>query len=545
MWSLLAAGLIGVACGDDDDSAGAVCGAGTILVDRQCVPDDAGDAGAGLANAGGDSAGRGGRDATAGSDATGGVSGSTIDGAGGMTTEAGAGGDAGLIGGADGAGGEPSGPVTPVPTRWLAFKAADGVFAYDVTKFPSSDALVQLGDSKLGSWSPDGRRLIYSDQSGWRVRDFSQAVPGPAVLLLDSAGSLQWSADSKSVSRQTGTELSVLNPDQAAPTLHPITSTLESYRWAPSGGKLAFVDASGGHVVDVVNGVPGVTVDVDAGTGWSPTGMALANVESDGSLTYTSLSGASPVVTTLFDAMTPDMGVEGFEFNREGSRVATYGWKDRAKPDTFFAQLLPTPGTLSTPYASLPATVSSVNIGWSPDGQWLLYETSDSADDTEQWFGVNVAGATPGTPIPFPVASLSSVHWLPDGHRFIADNQGSASLSIFDLLSPSTIEPLLGPVSTSGTKLNSLGTILAYRTSDALHLVDLTPSHAARVDITLTNSTNTVGSWGWSPDGKFIAAVMVASSDQLRLVRIDDFAASSPLDVGKLSSSSVNFAWQP
>jgi hypothetical protein len=61
----------------------------------------------------------------------------------------------------------------------------------------------------------------------------------------------------------------------------------------------------------------------------------------------------------------------------------------------------------------------------------------------------------------------------------------------------------------------------------------------------LTNSTNTVGSWGWSPDGKFIAAVMVASSDQLRLVRIDDFAASSPLDVGKLSSSSVNFAWQP
>jgi hypothetical protein len=154
--------------------------------------------------------------------------------------------------------------------------------------------------------------------------------------------------------------------------------------------------------------------------------MALANVESDGSLTYTSLSGASPVVTTLFDAMTPDMGVEGFEFNREGSRVATYGWKDRAKPDTFFAQLLPTPGTLSTPYASLPATVSSVNIGWSPDGQWLLYETSDSADDTEQWFGVNVAGATPGTPIPFPVASLSSVHWLPDGHRFIADKHDRA-----------------------------------------------------------------------------------------------------------------------
>jgi Tol biopolymer transport system component len=449
--------------------------------------------------------------------------------------------------GADPLGGAGAGGADERRTRWLAFEHEDGAFAYDVTRFPDQDALLPLSTGSLGSWSPDGRKLLYSKQGAWYVRDMSTETPEPGVLLVESQlpPRLTWSADSQSIAMTQGATLSVFDPSQAAPSLQPLTTTLTAYQWAPVGNKLVYLDASGGHVVPIVAGVPGTSVMIASrAIGWAPHGDALVGNKNDGTLTLTTLDGDPPILTTLFEPTGPGTGMEGYLFNRDGSRLATTGWRDRAESDAFYVNLRPTPGTLSTPYPPLDGDVVAASIGWSPDGDWLLYESNDDTAQTERFFAVNVAGESPGIPVPLDVYSLQAPLWLPGGLRFITDT-GPTALAIVDLLAPAHHQPLLNGVSLSSCALNPLGTVLGYRTPFALHLLDLSAPSQPAVDINFQAAGN-VGKWSWSPDGNFIAVVTLTSKDQTRLVRIDDdLTVSSPISLGDGSSDAIALRWQP
>jgi hypothetical protein len=105
---------------------------------------------------------------------------------------------------------------------------------------------------------------------------------------------------------------------------------------------------------------------------------------------------------------------------------------------------------------------------------------------------------------------------------------------------------LLQGVASSACALNPAGSVLGYRTPRALRLLDLAAPEQPPTDIELLQGAGNVGKWAWSPDGSFIAAVTLTSSDQQRLVRIDDgLTASTPISLGTPSDDAVFFRWQP
>src|SRR5215216_3285108 len=228
-WVFSLVGLAAGACSGGDDAP--TCGAGTVLRGNECVA-------AGASGAGGDPQCGDGECGASGAAVAGGAP--PLDGgsANGGTEMLDGGAGAGGAGIGGGGGAEPLGGAgaggadNPLRTRWLAFEHEDGAFAYDVTRFPDQDALLQLSTGSLGSWSPDGRKLLYSKQNAWYVRDMSAETPEPAVLLVESqlAPRLTWSADSKSIAMTQGTTLSVFDPSEAAPSLQPLTTTLTSYQ---------------------------------------------------------------------------------------------------------------------------------------------------------------------------------------------------------------------------------------------------------------------------------------------------------------------------
>jgi WD40 repeat protein len=546
MWGLLGCGLVAGACGEDsggvpDDG----CGLGTVRQGDQCVVQQAGKGGGGNAPCSGSDCVVGGAPAqAAGTSASDG--GRAEDGGVGNQGDAGsnAAGTSGNEGGTgSGAVGGAGGEANPAPdTHWLAFEHEGESFVYDVTQFPSQNAIQQLGDADLGAWSPDGRQLLHGNQGAWYVRDMSEPSPGEPVLLVDPPGSLpvlRWSADSQSLAMQTGTTLSVFGTTQAAPLLNTVTTTLVRYSWCPVGNKLLYVDASGAHIVSVVAGVPGAPLSVSPiTTTWSPTGLALAGQTSLGGLAFTNLATDSPTLTTIFEPTVPESALEGLNFSPDGSRIATYGWiDDLERSDAFYVNVLPTVGELTTPYAAPPGDWNSAAGSFSPDSNWLFYDSNGD-------FAVNVSGATPGAPIPLVSGPLA---WLPNSVKLITADSSTtpATLSILDLLAPDSPQTLLSGVAYINFKLDPAGTRFSYQTQLALHLFDIAAPQEPHVDIPLLELSGNVGSWDWSPDGNFIVAVAGSGSRRLRLVHVDGLTVSSAVDLWNPSTATIRFQWQP
>lgn len=165
-------------------------------------------------------------------------------GTGGSVSDAGATGDAGSTGeggaamgvagqgsrsdGMSGAGGAGEQPQH-IPTRWLAFRHSEGLYLYDLTKFPNADGLTLLGASGLvrdSGWSPDGQRFLYIAPGGLFVRDVGGETLGEPLLLADCAAPnlperpvFSWIGDMGSAVciRQQSYELVAFDPTMAAP----------------------------------------------------------------------------------------------------------------------------------------------------------------------------------------------------------------------------------------------------------------------------------------------------------------------------------------
>ncbi|HYJ08896.1 MAG TPA: hypothetical protein VEX18_07800, partial [Polyangiaceae bacterium] len=214
---------------------------------------------------------------------------------------------------------------------------------------------------------------------------------------------------------------------------------------------------------------------------------------------------------------------------------------DVERSDALYVNLLPTVGELTTAYTSPPVDVNSASIAWSPDSQWLIYDTDGSL------FAVNVAGASPGAPIPLEPGPSSEPTWLPNSVKLITldSSTNPTSVAILDLLAPEDPQPLLSGVSFLDFQLNPQGTLFGYRTQLALHLIDIAAPQEPHIDIPLLESSGSIRSWGWSPDGTFIAAVTDPNADQQRLVRLDGTTVSSPIAIGGTSTSNIRFEWQP
>jgi Tol biopolymer transport system component len=436
-----------------------------------------------------------------------------------------------------------------------------GVSAYDTTKFPTTDGLTQLSEKEQSaasqrlSWSPNGLTLLYLDVADVYAVDLSGAAPVAPRLLLSSptAPSPQlsavrpwsWSADSTSVAVVSGTTLSVLDPMQAAPTLHPLTTKLTSFSWAPYGGKLLYVDDTGSYVVQITQGTPSAPVAVDAGaTVWSPNGAQLAGVK-DGDLALTTLSDSAAsleLLTTAHQAVDapPALDAQYIRFNKSGSKLTFSGQLAVDQDFTGYTLSLRPRGEPVAVPSDAPEGADTACHSWSPDGKLLLcsYEVAASS----QWFAVDVA-ARNFTKV-LDAGTYADWAWSPDPARhqlFTSSVGGTSQIALVDLVNANTLVPIFTGNTTFS--VSPAGTLLTYLTKPTIQLVDLAAPQKTPVEIQTVQSASDPPVWGWSPNGLFIA--IADGAHQQRLARIDGAAASTPAALGAVSASAIDFSWQP
>jgi Tol biopolymer transport system component len=378
---------------------------------------------------------------------------------------------------------------------------------------------------------PSGARLLLS----------TPAAPSAQLELVQP---WSWSADSSSVALVSGTTLSVLDPSQAAPTLHPLTTKLKSFSWAPYGGRLLYADDTGSFVVQVTQGAPGIAVAVDSGASvWSPNGAQLAGVK-DGDLALTTLSGAEASLELLTTAQASNDPPEALDpayirFNKTGSKLAFAGQLDVDADFSGYTLALKPRGEPVAVPSDAPAGAETSCDSWSPDGKLLLcaYDTVAGS----QWFAFDVA-ARSSTKI-LDVGSYADWTWSPDPARhqlFTSSIGGNPQLAMVDLAKADTAVPIYAGSTTFSA--SPAGSLLTYLSKPSIQLVDLDAAVLTPVGVYTAPSAD-VPAWGWAPNGRFIA--VADGSHQQRLMRVDGAGASTPVALQGTSASTIYFAWQP
>jgi hypothetical protein len=566
VWVSVLGIAVAAACSSDNDGSGVKCGAGTVLKDGECVID----VGAGAPGEGGGGGSQAGKGSTGG----------TLPHDGGRPNESDPeGGSLSVAGAGNGGEGGDGTVVPPVKTtRWLAFSHDKGVFAYDVTKFPVETALVTLGAAPQApyyyglSWSPDGRTLVYANGGKYQARDMSGEVPGEPRLLLSAPEAptlnrivpLGWSAGSDSVSIVSKRTLSVLDPSVDAPTLHPLTTTVLSYAWAPRGNRLLFSDDKGSYVVAVDHGVPGTPIPVDPGSDiWSPTGAQLAGITKAGNLSLTTFSATSASFELITDgsgeqpsgsaghggvpAVEGDPPVEWafVNFSPDGSQLSFSAEIDGKPLRPYIVTVEP---SLGKPKLIAPGAAEgneSICYWWSPDGAQVICESFDNS-------GSQAFAAAPATGDVIELAAKSfwtDWRWspAPERHQLVTthfDGNTQYSLGMVDLAAPDELVTLDALRPTSFT-VGPRGTHVGYMRQDdkhALHLVSI-DDPADKLDIETDPTAYDPLMWEWSPDNRFIS--LSDGSFRMRLVRFDGTNVTTPVILRERSQYRIYSSWQP
>jgi Tol biopolymer transport system component len=471
-----------------------------------------------------------------------------------MTTTGGAlpGGD----GGDDGAGGDAGQPEPVQATGWLAFNNEFGVYVYDLEQFPSQDGLIQLeGQGYVQSWSRDGKWLAYLSGANWYAVDMTGDAPAEPLLLaavtprngdLYPVEAFSWSADSKTAAVLGGSTLSVFDPTQAAPSLHPVTTTLLSYAWAPVGNRLLYRDASGSHVVEVDRGVPGTAIDVPATAAvWAPDANALAG-SSGGTVFLTTLSGASAMTVPLTSPTAASPTVGQLWFNHDGSKLAYSGRLDREKADVVVIPLSPAPGEPEHPHAALDDEHQGLSPVWHPQRDWIVYSTYGL--DIETFYARDLSDEE-SEPLLIGESYVPTWVWSPVAPRLFGVTQAPYEFVMFDA---AAANPALTPLGTTDiygrVQSSPASSVVSYSSAHSLYLIDAADAEPTPFEIMIngSGSADRIGNWQWSADGKFIAAVDNRSSyDEQLLIRVEGAVSSTPVRLGGRSDVSIVFRLQP
>jgi hypothetical protein len=593
--------LSAVACGSDKGiSGGSTCGEGTVLAQGKCIPScvpgtvlragqctaggsageageggsagsndlDAGSAGENEAeggSAGDDSAGTNQGGSNQGGTSQGGTSqggtnqGGTSQGGtsqGGTNQGGSAGTNQGGSAGTNQGGSGGSGPLSP--QRWFVFTQSQGVFAYDVTKFPSSSGLVSLKfPGRAMVWSPDGRRLASWGGGDVYCYDMQVTLPdAPSLLLTGAMGEdeaiplLTWSADSKTLAVTatavvpTGSNpnppalLKVLDPAVPAPLIRTLSNNVTSVVWAPVGDRLLFTEGSVTHVLSVKSGVPGAELLLKGvGYSWSPDGKTLMAV-SAGNITLTDVTQTVPAPVTISSPSVSAPTITHVAFSPDGAVLLYQGVQIReGATDVFRVALKPTIGTPVRVSTGLTGTASAALVSSSADGKWVIYNSSGT-------WAVDVSGATPGTPLQIAASPSNSASWLSTApQKFLG--VAASGLSLFDLSSPGASPLTVVSGQPNSSALNPSSNVVGYSTLANLNLRDLDHLENPAGNISVAGSA-TLGAWQWSGDGKFISLVEQTSASSLvRLVRPDGTTPSVAVALHTSSTTVPRFFWQP
>jgi len=472
-------------------------------------------------------------------------------------------GGAGAVGGEGMPASSGAGAVSNEPPEWLAFQTPDGIFAYDAKTFPST-ATVKLGPPPGGDylhgepplWSRDATRILYISGDALDVWDMTGSAPSAPVALAkglkpeSTVSATSWSPDGKSVVLLQNHTLYALDTTQPMPPQNPISTSVQTYQWAPTGDGLLYDDTTGLSVVHITAGLPGTPQhldDANSGWEWSPNSKYVGT-EDNTQVWMFDVSGATLKSTSVYPlarqfGSSPYFDCDGtyFAFN-DGDGTGALHYASTAAPHTVFGLNSPTDGTPGYGYRWHPQhpSVLAFNAAPAPDsmplGDWFLAD-------------VSVKPVAP-TPIALPVGLLPQM-WMPDGLSMLLSDELRTQFSLIDL-SVAKPAPAAFPVQSSTIQLWRLSpdkTVLGYSTKTALLLSTLaSPSAPPK---TLTVNSNDMDSfwWEWSPDGGYIMMQLTTNQNtaqSFEIVRGDGTLFSLPVTLSPSTvGNQTGFAWRP
>jgi len=166
-------------------------------------------------------------------------------------------------------------PVWSPDGRWLAFLRSGDLYLMSRTESVRRVAT----EAGYFSWSPDGKRIVYSDSR--RERQIVEVATGRRVKTrpLENARCPRWSPDGKWIAFFRDERLWAESVDGASLSLLGgyNMSSCDAMSWAPDGRRLVFVERDGVFVVNADGtGERRLFRDARGDVAWSPRGDLIA-----------------------------------------------------------------------------------------------------------------------------------------------------------------------------------------------------------------------------------------------------------------------------
>ncbi len=296
------------------------------------------------------------------------------------------------------------------------------------------------GDLRKPRWSPDGTRIAYLSARGVEVVPALGGQPRllAGAVLPDTASDVAWSPDGKHIAYRVGDTLYQRAADAKAPaTVVASVYQLHSLSWSPDGRWIAFVSGNREFASSIPsqfgNIAPSMVMVVPA-QGGVPVAVTEANTfntsptwlpGSRGLLFVSDREGGREVYRVRLDPagrpaaqperLTTGLNAASISVSADGRRLAYAAFDQTAN---VFAVPLPATGTVAGSRARQLTVGNQLveNLGVSPDGRWLGFDTSRNGN--QDIYKAPITGGAPEQVTSNPEDDFIN-SWSPDGQEIV------------------------------------------------------------------------------------------------------------------------------
>ncbi len=425
-------------------------------------------------------------------------------------------------------------PAISPDGKLLAYADARGALTVQQADGGEPVRVVRDGDGRgrWPAWLPDGQRLIFVAAAGIEL---VPALGGTARLLVAGSGlarGVTVAPDGRRFAFVSRDTLYAEPVDGGEPRVVTAGWEMHSPAWSPDGRWIAFVSGNLQYVslTDLGNIGPSSVWVVRAGGGralrvsddrslnmspaWaSPEGLLYVSDREGGRDVYQVSVSRSGKPTGAPRRVTTGLNALGISVSANGRRLAYAAFTETSN---VWSLPVPVSGAVSISQAR-PVTVGNQtieNIGVSPDGQWLAFNSDRSGVTQLYRMRLNTPATEPQQLTSDTAASFWS-SWSPDGkeiafHRFrgerrqvfVVSAEGGRPVAVTD----GTEDERTPEWAPDGRRLLLLAN---YGTQPALHIVSRDSlgrwSAPRTLPVAIGSETVTPNLGNWSPDGQLLA----------------------------------------